>query len=51
MSTKDKYKLSPSWEGPFIVTQVLCLGMYRLNDRDDNPYLMHKTLKVWEFYP
>jgi hypothetical protein len=22
-TTKDKYKLSPIWEGPFIISQVL----------------------------
>lgn len=30
--TKDKHKLSPTWEGPFIISQVLHNGAYRLYD-------------------
>ena len=26
------HKLAPPWEGPFIVTRVLCNGAYRLYD-------------------
>jgi hypothetical protein len=36
MATKDKLKLSPPWEGPFIIAQTLRLGAYRLKDNDDN---------------
>ena len=35
-STKEKHKLSPSWEGPYMVTEVIWLGAYRLKDDDGN---------------
>ena len=36
MSTKDKHKLSPPWEGPYNITKVICPGTYKLRDSDDN---------------
>ena len=36
MTTKDKHKLSPPWEGPYIVAQVLRPGTYRLKDSSGN---------------
>ena len=33
-STKEKHKLSPPWEGPYMVTKVIRPGTYRL--KDDN---------------
>ena len=35
-STKEKHKLSPPWEGPYTVTEVIQLGAYRLKDDNDN---------------
>uniref|UniRef100_A0A8R7UR39 Uncharacterized protein n=1 Tax=Triticum urartu TaxID=4572 RepID=A0A8R7UR39_TRIUA len=32
----DMHKLSPPWEGPFVVNQVLTGGAYRLRDASDN---------------
>lgn len=29
---KDKHKLSPPWEGPFIISKVLNNGAYQLYD-------------------
>jgi hypothetical protein len=36
MVTKDKHKLSPLWEGPFIIAQVLRPRAYRLKDGNDD---------------
>ena len=33
---KEKYKLSPPWEGPYMVTEVIRLGAYRLKDDNGN---------------
>ena len=35
-STKEKHKLSPPWEGPYTVTEVIRLGTYRLEDNNGN---------------
>ena len=35
-STKEKHKLSLPWEGPYMVTEVIRLGTYRLKDDNDN---------------
>ena len=29
-SNKDRHKLSPPWEGPYVVAEVLCPGAYKL---------------------
>ena len=36
MSTKDKHKLSPPWEGPYSNAEVIWLGTYKLKDSDGN---------------
>ena len=36
MSTKDKHKLSPPWEGPYTIAEVIRQGTYRLKDSDGN---------------
>jgi hypothetical protein len=36
MSTKDKHKLSPPWEGPHSIAEVIRLGTYKLKDSDGN---------------
>jgi hypothetical protein len=33
-SNKDHHKLSPPWEGPFIIAEVLRLGTYKLQTTD-----------------
>ena len=33
---KEKHKLSPPWEGPYMVTEVIRLGVYRLKDNNSN---------------
>ena len=35
-STKEKHKLSPPWEGPYTVTEVIQPGTYRLEDNNGN---------------
>ena len=35
-STKEKHKLSPPWEGPYTVTEVIQPGAYRLEDNNSN---------------
>ena len=35
-STKEKQKLSPPWEGPYMVTEVIRLSVYRLKDNNGN---------------
>ena len=35
-STKKKHKLSPPWEGPYTVTEVIRPGTYRLEDNNGN---------------
>ena len=52
MSTKDRHKLSPPWEGPYIITEVLCLGAYKLKDSDDNVFTNAWNIeKLRKFYP
>ena len=29
-SNKDRHKLSPPWEGPYVIAEVLRLGAYKL---------------------
>ena len=36
MSTKDKHKLSPPWEGPYNIAEVIRPGTYKLKDSDGN---------------
>ena len=35
-SMKEKHKLSPPWEDPYILAKVIRLGAYRLKDNNDN---------------
>ena len=43
-STKEKHKLSPPWEGPYTVTEVIRPGAYRL--KDDNRSVLTNTWNV-----
>ena len=36
MSTKDKHKLSPPWEGPYSIAEVIRPDTYKLRDSDSN---------------
>ena len=36
MSTKDKHKLSPPWEGPYNIAEVIRPSTYKLKDSDGN---------------
>ncbi|CAL2239134.1 unnamed protein product [Prunus armeniaca] len=45
-------KWSPTWEGPFIVKQVIGLGAYRLQDQDGDIYAVPTNGKwLKKFYP
>ena len=33
-SNKNHHKLSPSWEGPYVIVEVLRLGTYKLRTID-----------------
>ena len=35
-STKDKHKLSPPWEGPYVEAEVIQPGTYQLKEDNDN---------------
>ena len=41
---KEKHKLSPPWEGPYTVTEVIWLGAYRL--KDDNGNVLTNTWNI-----
>ena len=43
-STKEKHKLSPPWEGPYTVTEVIRPGAYRL--KDDNGDVLTNTWNI-----
>lgn len=49
---EGKHKLSPLWEGPFIISKVLQNGAYRLynlNKKDEEPRTWNADLLRW-FY-
>ena len=51
-STKEKHKLSPPWKGPYMVTEVIRPGTYRLND--DNGNVLTNTWSIEQlrrFFP
>ena len=33
-SNKDRHKLSPPWEGPYVIVEALRLGAYKLKTID-----------------
>jgi len=43
-STKEKHKLSAPWEGPYMVTEVILPGAYRL--KDDNGNVLTNTWNI-----
>jgi len=51
-STKEKHKVSPPWEGPYTVTEVIRPGTYRL--KDDNGDVLTNTWNIEQlrrFFP
>jgi hypothetical protein len=38
-SNKNRHKLSPPWEGPYIIAEVLRLGTYKLQTIDEKSSL------------
>ena len=42
-STKEKYKLSPPWEGPYTIAEVIRPGTYRL---EDNGNVLNNTWNI-----
>ena len=56
-SMKEKHKLSPPWEGPYMVTEVIRSGAYRLKDDNGNvltntwniEQLRHFSPKIWSY--
>jgi len=51
-STKEKHKLSPLWEGPYMVTEVIRPSIYRL--KDDNGNILTNTWNIEQlrrFFP
>ena len=47
-STKEKHKLSPPWEGPYTVTEVIRSGAYRL--KDDNGSILTNTWNIEQLH-
>ena len=43
-STKEKHKLSPPWEGPYMVTEVIQPDAYQL--KDDNGNVLTNTWNI-----
>ena len=54
---KEKHKLSPPWEGPYMVTEVIQPGTYRLEDNNGNvltntwniEQLRRFSSKIWSY--
>ena len=42
-SNKNSDKLSPPWEGPYVVTEVLGLGTYKLKTIDGEAFVKPRT--------
>ena len=38
-SNKNRHKLSPPWEGPYIIAEVLQPGTYKLKTIDDEVFI------------
>ena len=47
-STKEKHKLSPPWEGPYTVTEVIRPHVYRL--KDDNSKVLTNTWNIEQLH-
>ena len=38
-SNKNRHKLSPPWEGPYVIAEVLQPGTYKLKTIDDKVFI------------
>ena len=47
-SMKEKHKLSPPWEGPYMVIEVIQSGAYRL--KDDNGNILSNTWNIEQLH-
>ena len=51
-TTKDVHKLTPPWEGPFIVATIIYLGSYRLMNDVGEIYTNSWNIEqLHKFYP
>ena len=51
-SNKDRHKLSPPYEGPYVVVEVLRLGVYRLKTIDGKVFTNAWNIEqLRHFYP
>jgi hypothetical protein len=50
--SKDQHKLSPPWEGPFIIHEVLRPGTYKIQDEDGRVVTNARNIEhLRPFYP
>ena len=51
-SNKDRHKLSPPWEGPYIIAEVLHPGAYKLKTIDGKVFTNAWNIEqLRRFYP
>jgi hypothetical protein len=51
-SNKDHHKLSPPWEGPYIIAEVLKPGTYKLKTADSKVFTNAWNIEqLRRFYP
>ena len=51
-SNKNHHKLSPSWEGPYVIVEVLRPGTYKLKTIDGEDFVNAWNIKqLRRFYP
>ena len=51
-SNKDRHKLSPPWEGPYVIVEVLRLGAYKLKTFDGEVFTNAWNIEqLRRFYP
>ena len=51
-SNKNRHKLSPPWEGPYVITEVLQPGAYKLKTIDDEVFVNAWNIEQLHcFYP
>ena len=51
-SNKKRHKLSSSWEGPYVVAEVLRPGTYKLNTIDSEAFVNAWNIEqLHHFYP
>ena len=51
-SNKNRHKLSPPWEGPYVIAEVLRLGAYKLKTIDSEVFTKAWNIEqLHHFYP